>query len=287
MHEMVLRQQKESTMVMSAKRHFHSFIKYMTIKKAINIFVSIFEMSLKRSFLFSHPFYMRIEVCPHCNLHCTGCLLGGANLVESNPSHRKEKVMSLALFKDSIRDFLPYLVKVNLYDEGEPLLNKNIPKMVDHLHRNKIATCISSNFSFKITDEYMKELLSCGLDRLIVAIDGATQESYAEYRKGGDLSLVVSNLERLISMKKRIDSSLQIELQFLEFPHNKNDRDTLRDLAIRLGVERFSVIEDCSTEGWEGKRFEGTEEERRQRGCYYLWVATTSPFKVGDKLLKC
>ena len=121
----------------------------------------------------------------------------------------------------------------------------------------------------------MKELLSCGLDRLIVAIDGATQESYAEYRKGGDLSLVVSNLERLISMKKGIDNSLQIELQFLEFPHNKNDRHTLRDLAIRLGVERFSVIEDCSTEGWEGKRFEGTEEERRQRGCYYLWTATT------------
>lgn len=275
MQNMTLTKTKQSNMVISAKRHFQSAIKYTTVRKGINIFIAIIEMLLRRSFVISHPFYMRIEVSPYCNLHCPGCLLGGANLSESNPEHRKEKIMNFDLFKDSVHDFLPYLIKANLYDEGEPLLNKNIPKMINHLSINNIATCVSTNFSLKLSEEYLRQLLSCGLDHLVVAVDGATQESYSKYRKGGDLSLVINNLERLISIKKEIGSPLQIDLQFLEFPHNKHEREAVHNLAMNLGVDRFTVHEGCSMEGWEGDPFRGHEEERRKKGCYQLWVATT------------
>lgn len=147
--------------------------------------------------------------------------------------------------------------------------------MINYLNNNKVATCVSTNFSLKISDEYMAELLSSGLDHFIIAVDGITQESYSKYRKGGNLSLVISNLERLASMQKEIDNSLRIEIQFLEFPHNKNDRQGVYDLAKRLRVWRFCVIENSSPKGWEGIRFKGTEEERRKRGCYHLWVAST------------
>ena len=162
------------------------------------MFVLAIEMFSKRSILLSNPCYIRVEVSPYCNLSCPGCLLGGAHLSESNPKHRKEKVMSLSLFKESVKDLLPYLIKINLYDEGEPLLNKSLPAIINYLHKNKVATCVSSNFSLKISDEYMAELLSSGLDHLIIALDGITQKSYSKYRKGGDLSLVISNLERLV-----------------------------------------------------------------------------------------
>ena len=76
-------------------------------------------------------------------------------------------------------------------------------------------------------------------------------------------------------MKKKTGSTLRVEVQFLEFPHNKHESEEVRRLALRVGADRFSVIEDCSTEGWKGYRFRGSEDERRKKGCYYLWAAAT------------
>ena len=188
MQNLIFTQKKQSPMLISAIKHFKSTIKYMSVRKAVNIFIVIIEMLLKRTVLISHFCYLRIEVSPYCNLTCTGCLLGGANILESNPEHRKGKIMSFELFKNSVQDFLPFLLKVNLYDEGEPLLNKKIPEMINHLSINKVATCVSSNFSLKLSEEYLRQLLSCGLDHLIVAVDGASQETYSKYRNGGDLT---------------------------------------------------------------------------------------------------
>ncbi len=275
MQVMILTKKKQSPMFMSVKRHIQSIIKYITIGKIFNIFTATIEMFLWRSFVVSYPFYIRIEVSPFCNLCCPGCLLGGANLTESNPKHRKDKIMSFELFKQSVRDFLPYLIKVNLYDEGEPLLNKDIFKMINYLRMNRIATCVSSNFSLRLSDQYLKQLSSCGLDHLVVAIDGATHKTYSKYRQGGNLSLVISNLEKLVTIKKEIGSSLLIDLQFLEFPHNKHEREAIYDLAVKLGVDRITINEDCSTKGWEGYRFTGSQGERRKMGCYQLWFTTT------------
>ena len=250
-------------------------IRHMTVRKAANTFAALLEMSLKRPVLFSHPFFLRVEVSPSCNLRCPGCIFSNGNGSGDKHDHRKEKMMSFDLFKKSVDAFLPYLIKANLYDEGEPLLNSDIFRMINYLHINDVGTCISSNFSLKLTDRYLEELLSCGLDHLIVAVDGATQDVYAKYRVGGDLSLVLDNLERLTLLKKKTGSPLQIEIQFLEFSHNKNDRAAVRALATKFGADRFTVMEDCSTEGWEGLRFKGPEEERRKRGCYQLWIAAT------------
>ena len=75
------------------------------------MFILAVEMLFKRSFLFSNPCFIRIEVSPCCNLSCPGCLLGGANYSESNPAHRKEKMMSLELFKESAKNFFRVLLK--------------------------------------------------------------------------------------------------------------------------------------------------------------------------------
>jgi MoaA/NifB/PqqE/SkfB family radical SAM enzyme len=266
---------KKSAMSIAAMKHIYSIMRYLTIKKLYNIALAITEMYSTRGIVKSNPFYLRIEVSPYCNLKCPGCLLGGADIQEHNPEHRAEKIMGYDLFCESIKDYLPYLIKVNLYDEGEPLLNKSLLKMINYLHVNNIATCISTNFSIKLSDEYLMELLKSGLDSLVIAIDGATQESYEKYRIGGDLELVLTNIERLVALRAGIESHLKIEIQFLELAHNKHEKEAVLDLSRKLGIDIFTVIEDCSIQGWEGKRFKGTEAQRRKMGCYHIWFATT------------
>jgi MoaA/NifB/PqqE/SkfB family radical SAM enzyme len=183
--------------------------------------------------------------------------------------------MSFDLFRNSLKNFLPYLIKVNLYDEGEPLLHNDIIKMIAYLKNNNIASCISTNFSLKLSDEYLKWLSNSGLDHIIIALDGASQDSYSKYRHGGNLTLVIDNLERLIKFNNEINSPLKTEIQFLEFNHNKHERDAVHELSKRLSVDRFTINKNCSIDGWEGDRFKGSEIERRKKGCYQLWVATT------------
>lgn len=183
--------------------------------------------------------------------------------------------MGFDLFKKSIADFLPYLLKVNLYDEGEPMLNREICKMAAWLSQNNVGSCISSNFSMKLSDERLKELATCGLEHLIVAVDGGSQETYSRYRVGGDLSLVVSNLKRLMEVKRQTPSSqLDVELQFIEFEHNRHELDIVQQLAREACIPRFTIIQGSSVHGWDGTDFIGSESERRRLGCHSLWVSS-------------
>lgn len=81
--------------------------------------------------------------------------------------------------------------------------------MIYFLSANNVGTCVSTNFSLKISDETIEKIADCGLEHSIVALDGSTQESYSWYRRGGDFNLVVSNiihLQSLLSKKKKQSS---------------------------------------------------------------------------------
>ena len=67
-------------------------------------------------------------------------------------------------------------------------------------------------------DDQFYNLLNSGLEHLIIAVDGTTQEKYSRYRKGGNLSLILKNIENLMLMKKEINNkTLFVELQFIDF----------------------------------------------------------------------
>ena len=261
------------------ERHFSFVLRHMTPRKIGNAVLCIFEMKTRRPALRSHPIYLRIEVSPLCNLRCPGCVIGGGldGGAESSPEHRLQGLMKYPMFESSVAGFPPWLFKVNLYDEGEPLLNKELFKMIEFLSRNNVSTCISTNFSYTFSDATLEEMLDCGLEHLVIPLEGATQESYSRYRKGGDLHLVIDNIRRLMTLKRsRKDRSpLKVEIQFLDFGDNGADREPLRRIAEDLGVWRLLIKEGCSRQGWKGKRFTGAEEERRRKGCYEAWMDTT------------
>ncbi len=267
---------RRSTMFLGIRRHSAFVLRHITLEKSFNAVLCLLEMIMRRSFLHSHPLYLRIEVCPYCNLRCPGCLLGGLNISESNPDHRAKGLMKYDLFVDSIRDFLPYIFKVNLYDEGEPLLNNEIFEMIEFLTAHNVGTCVSSNFSLDLSDATLERILDCGLGHLIVPIEGATQESYSRYRKGGNLNLVIDNIRRLLLLKSaKTKCALKVVLQFAEFGDNREEMADVYKLAKELGVWRFTVIEGSSRDGWMGLRFGGTQVERRKRGCFSTWMTTT------------
>ena len=73
--------------------------------------------------------------------------------------------------------------------------------MVKYASDRKIFTSTSTNAHF-IDDKVAEEIIHSGLDRLIISMDGTTQEVYEQYRVDGHLDKVLQGTENIIKAKK-------------------------------------------------------------------------------------
>jgi radical SAM protein with 4Fe4S-binding SPASM domain len=192
------------------------------------------QMVAKKSKIIGYPSHIYVDPTNVCNLRCpvcpTGCGIPG----------RPKGSMPLDRFKRIIDEFGKYLVSIDLFNWGEPLFNKDIYKMIAYAHKHHIVTSVSSNLNY-FPGNSAEELVSSGLDILILSIDGASQESYEKYRIGGNFSNVIENLSALIAKKKQRGSKTPyIFWQFLVMRQNEHEIETAKEMAIRLGVDQIS-----------------------------------------------
>ena len=105
---------------------------------------------------------------------------------------------------DELSDHLLYLI---FYFQGEPYLNPDFLNMVQYASSKKIYTATSTNAHF-LNDETALQVVESELDRLIISIDGTTQETYEQYRIGGSLEKVLEGTRNVIKWKKELKSNL-------------------------------------------------------------------------------
>ena len=76
------------------------------------------------------------------------------------------------------------------------------------------------------------------MDRLIISIDGTTQETYEQYRIGGTLQKVIDGTKNIIEAKKMLNSKTpHIVFQFLVVKPNEHQLEDVKKLANELGVD--------------------------------------------------
>ena len=77
-------------------------------------------------------------------------------------------------------------------------------------------TFLSTNLNINMTEEFTKDIVKSGLDRMTISIDGATQKTYEVYRKNGNIDLVFKNIKLLVQSKKELNSMTpHLHWQFL------------------------------------------------------------------------
>jgi len=89
-------------------------------------------------------------------------------------------------YKKVIDELAPTLSYLLFYFQGEPYLNPKFLDQIRHAASQNIYTATSTNAHY-LTDAMAEETVRSGLDRLIISIDGTTQETFAQYRVGGSL----------------------------------------------------------------------------------------------------
>jgi len=170
-----------------------------------------------------------IEPSNICNLRCPLCPVSGAK--------REKGFLSLENFKKIIDD-IPKIKSINFGWAGEPLLNKEVFKMVKYADLKGVRTIISTNTV--LLNQYIDEVLNSGLTNLIVCLDGASKETHEKYRVGSDFESIKSNIKKLCEEKKRRKLKRPgVTLQSLVTKDNEKEMPAMIELAENLGVDEL------------------------------------------------
>ncbi|NRB64770.1 MAG: SPASM domain-containing protein [Saprospiraceae bacterium] len=178
------------------------------------------------------PFTVSIEPTTACNLRCPECPSGLRQFTRSTGSLKADFFSSIL---DDIGDQLTYLI---FYFQGEPYINPDFLSMVKHASDKGIYTITSTNGHF-LDDVNAKRTVESGLDRLIISVDGATQDVYEQYRKTGNLESVLQGARNVVQWKKELKShSPLIIFQCLVVRPNEDQLERIRTIANEIGVDQ-------------------------------------------------
>ena len=177
------------------------------------------------------PFSMAIEPTTSCNLRCPECPSGLRSFSRPTGMLEEERFKGII---DEVHDRLLYLT---FYFQGEPYLNPNFFKLIKYASKKNIYTATSTNAHY-LNEENAIKTIKSGLDRLIISIDGTTQDVYEQYRIGGSLEKVLEGTANIIEARKKQNSKTpHIIFQFLVVKPNEHQISDVKKLAKEYGVD--------------------------------------------------
>ena len=181
------------------------------------------------------PFTISVEPTTACNLRCPECPSGLRAFTRPTGNLKAD------FFKNTIDELHKELMYLIFYFQGEPYINPNFLDMVNYAHQKGIYTITSTNGHF-LNDENARKTIESGLDRMIISVDGTTQEVYENYRKAGKLESVLQGARNVVKWKKKLNSSTpHIIFQFLVVKPNEHPIPDIYRLAKEIGVDEVKL----------------------------------------------
>jgi len=193
-----------------------------------------FQLSkiIRKPIQWGYPVSISFEPTTSCNLRCPECPSGLRLFTRPTGMLKKD------FFHQTIDDIYKDLLYLIFYFQGEPFLNPDFLEMVKYAHDKGIYTATSTNAHY-LTDEKARQTVESGLDRLIISVDGTTQEIYQQYRRGGNLEKVLAGAENIVKWKKELKSNTPfVFFQFLVVKPNEHQIEEIKELGKVIGVDQ-------------------------------------------------
>ena len=181
------------------------------------------------------PISLSVEPTTSCNLRCPECPSGLRAFT------RPTGMLQPAFFGNLLDELSSTLTYLIFYFQGEPYLNRQFLDMVALAHQKGIYTATSTNAHY-LTSDVARKTVESGLDRLIISIDGTTQEVYHQDRVGGKLDKVIEGTQQVVHWKKELRSATpHIIFQFLVVRPNEHQIEGVQRLGKELGVDEVKL----------------------------------------------
>jgi len=181
------------------------------------------------------PKKVRIEASSKCQLKCPACPTARGLNRDGVVGSGHLRFEDFALFMERHS----HVRHIELSNWGEIFLNPDLAKIVEHAHALGVALSASGGVNFNhASEEALEAMVRCGFEHMDISIDGATNDTYSQYRVGGDLDHVLRNIRRLNRLKADYGSDKpQLTWKFIVFGHNEHELTQARAIAQELGME--------------------------------------------------
>ncbi len=226
--------------------NFHdttNLLSKLTLRRAFNAakVLSSYYISkwTRKPIQWGFPVSISFEPTTSCNLRCPECPSGLRAFT------RPTGMLKKGFFTDTIDQLYKDLFYLVFYFQGEPYLNPDFLEMVKYASSKGIYTATSTNAHY-LNDVNARKTVESGLDRLIISIDGTTQDVYQQYRRGGNLNKVIEGARNIVKWKKELNSKKPfVFFQFLVVKPNEHQLEEIKQLAKEVGVDevRFKTAQ--------------------------------------------
>lgn len=169
-----------------------------------------------------------IEVTNHCNLLCETC-------PRTFNTYEEPKTLSWENFLRIVEQF-PEMERAVLHGIGEPLINKDLPRIIGYLKEHGVYVLFNTNATL-LNEDWSRKLIDTGLDELRVSIDGADAKTYALIRGAPLFHKVVGNLKRFMQLQKEVGAvAPQVSLWMTGLKENIGELPGVVRLAAHMSV---------------------------------------------------
>jgi radical SAM protein with 4Fe4S-binding SPASM domain len=222
---------------MKSRKDLFNQLKHTNLRKLWNGFLVIASYYLskyaKRPVQWGNPISISFEPTTACNLRCPECPSGLRSFT------RPVGNLKSNFFQATIDQLAPTLSSMMFYFQGEPFIHPEFLDMVAYAESKGIYTITSTNGHF-LSGSNIQKILESKLSRLVISIDGTTQETYEQYRKEGNLNVVLEGTKKLVQARKAAKSSHpHIIFQYLVVKPNEHQIPDARYLAKDIGVDEI------------------------------------------------
>ena len=136
--------------------------------------------------------YLRISVTDRCDLRCVYCMKERMEFIP------KKEILTLEEFERLCDNFIELGVKKIRLTGGEPLVRRDVIKLIKRLNSKKNKTNlqeITLTTNGTLLEKYAFDLKAAGVDRINVSLDTINQKKYKEITRFGDLNKVILGIK--------------------------------------------------------------------------------------------
>ena len=191
------------------------------------------------------PFLLYVDPSSACNFRCQFCPTGHIDLIKN--SDYKRSLMGLGLFEkliDELAEFSQPLKVMRMNKIGEPLLNKQLAEMIA-LAKNsgRVQHIDLATNGALFTEELLTKMITAGLDRLNISLEGINAEQYLQHAKVKiDFPEFVRKIKWLYANKGDCEVTIKVPGNYLSPEQQREFYDTFGEYCDRIFVESIAPI---------------------------------------------
>lgn len=192
------------------------------------------------------PYLLFVDPSSVCNLKCIFCPCGGA-YKENWSNNKRVNLLPYSDYREIIAQTLDFPQKIKtlrLYKEGEPLMNKRLPDMIQYAKKREVAGDIDFTTNGTLLNPDLNfALIDAGVDRMNISIEALDEGGYE--KNAGlkiDYKKFLKNLRHLYQNKGQCHILMKISDVGLGKHSEQDFFEMFGDMCDEMAIEHITPV---------------------------------------------